>query len=299
MELFIIKKVIFKGSAVAVVTPFKEDGSVNFGVLEKLIEFHIDNNTDAIVSCGTTGESATLSEKEYLEILDFTVKKVNKKIPVIAGSGSNNTKHALELSNQAEKLGVDGLVVVTPYYNKTSQLGLVRHYFHIADNINTPVILYNVPSRTGCNILPETYLKLSEHPNIIAVKEANGDISSVAKTISLCKKDLYVYSGNDDQTLPILSLGGIGVISVFANIFPRVSHDIVDKFFSGDIKSSMKLQIKYLKLMNSLFLDINPIPVKEALNILKFEVGKCRLPLVDLEHNNILKLKNILKSYTN
>ena len=293
-----MKKTIFKGAGVALVTPMNSDGSVNYDELEKLIEFQIKNGTDAIISCGTTGESATLSSQERNDVIEFTVKKVNGRIPVIAGTGCNNTKQALENSLNAEKLEVDGLLIVTPYYNKTSQSGLIKHYEYIADRVKTPIILYNVPSRTGVSIKPQTYLKLSKHKNIVAVKEASGDISSLAETISLCKDNLAVYSGNDDQTVPILSLGGIGVISVFSNICPKECHEMVQSYFDGDTEKSKEIQLKYLKLMNAMFCDVNPIPVKEALNLMGFNTGRCRMPLDILSESNYEKLKEILKEYS-
>lgn len=293
-----MKKIIFKGAGVALVTPMNSDGSVNYDELEKLIEFQIENGTDAIISCGTTGESATLSNQERNDVIKFTVKKVGGRIPVIAGTGCNNTKQALENSLSAEKLGVDGLLIVTPYYNKTSQSGLIKHYEYIADRVKTPIILYNVPSRTGVSIKPQTYLKLSKHENIVAVKEASGDISSLAETISLCKDNLAVYSGNDDQTVPILSLSGIGVISVFSNICPKECHEMVQSYFDGDTEKSKEIQLKYLKLINAMFCDVNPIPVKEALNLMGFNTGRCRMPLDILSESNYEKLKEILKEYS-
>ena len=293
-----MKKIIFKGAGVALVTPMNSDSSVNYDELEKLIEFQIENGTDAIISCGTTGESATLSSQERNNLIEFTVKKVGGRIPVIAGTGCNNTKQALENSLSAEKLGVDGLLIVTPYYNKTSQSGLIKHYEYIADRVKTPIILYNVPSRTGVSIKPQTYLKLSKHENIVAVKEASGDISSLAETISLCKDNLAVYSGNDDQTVPILSLGGIGVISVFSNICPKECHEMVQSYFDGDTKKSKEIQLKHLKLMNAMFCDVNPIPVKEALNLMGFNTGRCRMPLDILSESNYEKLKEILEEYS-
>lgn len=292
-----MKKTIFKGSGVAIVTPMKEDGTVNFDVLGEIIEFQIQNKTDAIITCGTTGESATMSDAEKIDVIKYTVNKVAGRIPVIAGTGSNNTEHALKMSKEAEKLGVDALLIVTPYYNKTSQKGLIEHYTYIADNVKLPIILYNVPSRTGVSIKPETYLELSKHPNIVATKEANGDLSSIAKTISLCKDNLAIYSGNDDQIIPILSLGGLGVISVFANVCPLECHDINHKYFSGDINSARELFIKSNDLMNMLFCDVNPIPVKEAMNQIGFKCGKCRLPLVSLSDENKENLINSMKNF--
>ena len=292
-----MKKVVFKGSGVALITPMRADGSVNFDTLERLIEFHLENKTDAIITCGTTGESATMSDNERAAVIKFTVEKVAGRVPVIAGTGSNNTAHALEMSRQAQELGVDALLVVTPYYNKTSQKGLIEHYTHIADNVDLPIILYNVPSRTGVSIQPETYLELSKHPNIVATKEANGDLSAIAKTIALCGENLGVYSGNDDQILPILSLGGLGVISVFANVCPRECHEIHAQYFSGNIDEARKLFLRANELMNLLFCDVNPIPVKEAMNQLGFSCGRCRLPLSTLMESNKSKLVNSMKNF--
>lgn len=293
-----MKKTIFRGAGVALVTPMNNDGSVNYEELEKLIEFQISNGTDAIITCGTTGESATLSEEEHHEVINFTVKKVSGRIPVIAGTGSNCTETALKRSIEAENLGVDGLLIVTPYYNKTSQEGIIKHYTYIADRVHIPIILYNVPSRTGVNIKPKTYLELSKHPNICAVKEANGDISSIAKTISLCGNNLDVYSGNDDQIVPILSLGGIGVISVFSNICPKECHTMIKEFFDGNTELSARMQIKYLDLMNAMFCDVNPIPIKEALNLKGYKCGPCRLPLCKLNEKNYKHLVDVLEKYS-
>lgn len=292
-----MKKIIFKGSGVAIVTPMHSDGSINYDVLGELIEFQINGGTDAIIVCGTTGESATLSDEEHYNIIKYAIEKVAKRVPVIAGTGSNDTKHALELSKTADKLGADGLLIVTPYYNKTSQEGLIRHYNYIADNVNTPIIVYNVPSRTGCNIKPETYFELSKHPRIVAAKEANGDISSVAKTRTLCGDNLGIYSGCDEQAIPVMSLGGLGVISVFANICPRESHDLTMKFFNNELKESQEILYKNLELMNMLFCDVNPIPVKTALNLMGFKCGECRMPLTSMSSAGIEKLSSVLKSY--
>ncbi len=292
-----MKKTIFQGSGVAIVTPMNSDGSINYKVFEEIIEFQISNETDSIIVCGTTGESATLNHEEHCKVIQYCVEKVNGRVPVIAGTGSNDTKYALELSLEAQKLGVDALLSVTPYYNKTSQSGLIKHYNYIADGVDLPIILYNVPSRTGCNIIPETYLELSKHPNIVGIKEANGDISSVVKTISICGDNIDIYSGNDEQAIPIMSVGGKGVISVFANICPKISHDICSKFLSGDIKESNKIQREYYELMSDLFCDVNPIPVKAAMNILGFECGECRMPLDNLNSSNFEKLKNTMRKY--
>jgi 4-hydroxy-tetrahydrodipicolinate synthase len=292
-----LKKQLFEGSAVALVTPMRDDGKINYETFEKLIEFQIKNGTNAIVVCGTTGESSTLNLEERNEIINFAVKKTRKKIPVIAGVGSNNTKTALEYAINAENSGVDGLLIVTPYYNKTSQSGLIKHYRCIAEKTNLPIILYNVPSRTGVNIKPETYVELAKHPRIYAVKEANGDISSVAKTIFLCKENLAVYSGNDDQTVPILSLGGIGVISTFANICPKESAEISNAFLNGEVKKSVELHLKFIDLMEALFCDINPIPVKAALNMMGYLCGNCRMPLDILSEENKNFIKKIMKNH--
>ena len=283
-----MKKVLFRGSATALVTPFCEDDSVNFEVLSQLVEYQIKSGTQALVILGTTGESPTISYEERKEIISKVVNQVNKRIPVIVGTGSNSTKIALNLSKEAEFLGADGLLIVTPFYNKTSQAGLVEHYKFIAENVNLPIILYNVPSRTGVNILPQTYKKLSEISNIVATKEANGDISSIIETKSLCGDDLNIYSGNDDQTLPIMSVGGIGVVSVFSNIMPKESQMIANG------ENSKNLLMKYYDLMDALFCDVNPIPVKHALNFLGVNCGNCRLPLWKLSDDNKKKLEDIL-----
>ena len=283
-----MKKILFTGSATALITPFNDDYSVNFDLLSKLVDFQIRNDTQALIILGTTGESPTVTYEERTKIISQVVKQVNKRIPIIVGAGSNSTKTALKLSLEAESLGADGLLIVTPFYNRTSQKGLIEHYSLIANKVSLPIILYNVPSRTGVNILPSTYKILSEIQNIVATKEANGDISSVIETKSLCGDNLEVYSGNDDQTLPIMSVGGIGVISVFSNIMPEESQLIA----SG--KKSKELLMKYYDLMSVLFCDINPIPVKYALNFLGVKCGKCRLPLCDLSENMKRKLESIL-----
>ncbi|MEE1010942.1 MAG: 4-hydroxy-tetrahydrodipicolinate synthase [Acutalibacteraceae bacterium] len=274
-----MKPTVFTGAGVAIVTPFTSDNKINYDKLAELIEFQIANKTDAIIICGTTGEGSTLDHDEHSNAIKFTVDVVNKRIPVIAGTGSNDTNYAVKLSNEAEKAGVDALLSVTPYYNKTSQRGLVQHFNYIADRVNVPIILYNVPSRTGVNILPETYLELSKHERIVGTKEANGDISSVARTISLCGEDFSVYSGNDDQVTALMSLGGKGSISVLSNICPEVAHNIPAKFLEGDYITSRKLQLEYMDLCHDLFIDVNPIPVKEAMNMMGMNVGDCRLPL--------------------
>lgn len=292
-----MKKCIFTGSGVALVTPMHADGSINYEKYDELIEYQISHGTNAIVACATTGESPVLNHEEHCKALEYVISKVNKRVPVIASTGSNDTAYAVVLSQEAERMGADALLSVTPYYNKTSQAGLVCHYTYIADRVNLPIILYNVPSRTGCNIKPETYLALSKHPNINAVKEANGDITSVLQTISLCGDDLYVYSGNDDQTLPMLSLGGKGVISVFANALPQEMHDLCAAFFAGDLARSRALALKYIGLMDAFFMDVNPIPIKAAMNEMGFDVGNCRLPLTTMSDSALDELRSILKKY--
>lgn len=276
-----MKDIIFKGCATAIVTPFDENNNINFDEFRKLVNFQIDNKVDGIVVCGTTGESATLSKEEKEELIKYCVKVVNKRIPVIAGVGCNNTKTVIENEIFAEKAGVQGLLVVTPYYNKTTQKGLIEHFKSIAQNTSLPIILYNVPSRTGVDILPNTYLELSKIKNIVATKEASGDISKVLKVRKLCKDDLNIYSGNDDQIIPILSLGGIGVISVLSNILPSYTAEMIQRYFKGELKKASNMQIEVSNLINSLFKEVNPIPVKEALNILGFNCRKPRLPLIE------------------
>lgn len=292
-----MKKTIFTGAGVALVTPMKADGSIDYEVLEQLIEFQINGGTDAIIACGTTGESATMTEQEHMDVLDFIVKKVAKRVPVIAGTGSNETRVAAKFSVHAEECGADGLLIVTPYYNKASQHGLVKHYYHIADKVNIPIITYNVPSRTGCNIKPETYVELCKHPNIVATKEASGDLSAIAQIRALCGDELDVYSGNDDQIVPVMSLGGKGVISVLSNVMPKETHDMVQTYLDGNVKESMRLQLEYLDLINGLFMDVNPIPVKEALNIMGYNVGECRLPLCNMLPTQVENLKKLLTKH--
>lgn len=274
-----MKQTVFTGAGVAIVTPFTADNKINYEKLAELIEFQIANKTDSIVICGTTGEGSTLDHEEHSEAIRFAVEVTNKRVPVIAGTGSNDTAYAVKLSNEAEKAGVDALLSVTPYYNKTSQRGLIEHFNFIADRVSVPIILYNVPSRTGVDIKPETYLELSKHNRIVATKEASGNISAIAKTISLCGDNLDVYSGNDDQVTALMSLGGKGSISVLSNILPEVAHNIAAKYLEGDHAESARLQLEYLDLCNNLFIDVNPIPVKEAMNMMGMNVGDCRLPL--------------------
>ena len=288
-----MKNTIFTGAGVAIVTPMFPDGAINFSMLGELIDEQIENGTDAIVICGTTGESATMTDEEHIECIRYAVQRVNKRVPVIAGTGSNDTNYALFMSQEAEKLGADALLLVTPYYNKTSQRGLVAHFTTIADGVNIPIILYNVPSRTGCSISIDTYKQLAQHPNIVAVKEACGDISFIAKLAA--ETDLDIYSGNDDQIVPIMSLGAKGVISVFSNIAPKICHDIAMCAYNGDFKTASELQLKYLKVMNNLFCDVNPIPVKEAMNIMGKNVGECRLPLIKMEESKIRMLSDSMK----
>lgn len=287
---------LFEGSGVALVTPFKND-KVDYAKLSELIEFHIENNTDSIIICGTTGESSTMSDSEKKETIKFTVEKVKNRIPVIAGTGGNNTSYSIELSKYAEEVGVNGLLLVTPYYNKATQKGLVEHYKAIASSVNIPIILYNVPGRTGVNILPKTVYELSKIENIKAIKEASGNISQVAEIAKLCGDDFYIYSGNDDMIVPILSLGGKGVISVVANILPKETHEIVSEFKSGNVLESKNIQLKMLDLINSLFIEVNPIPIKTAMNVLGMDVGNLRLPLTNMDDNNMSVLINAMDEY--
>lgn len=289
-------KKLFKGSGVALVTPFK-DGKINYEKMGQLIEWHIENKTDAIIVCGTTGESATMTDEERKSTIKFVVDKVNKRIPVIAGSGSNNTAYSIELSKYCQEVGADGLLIVTPYYNKATQGGLIKHYTTIANSVDLPIILYNVPGRTGVNITPATVERLSKVENIVAIKEASGNISQVAEIARLCGEDFAIYSGNDDQIVPILSLGGIGVISVLANVLPKETHDIVEKYLSGDVEESRKLQLSLNELVNSLFIEVNPIPVKAAMNLMLMEVGELRLPLTNISEQNLEVLrKNMINA---
>lgn len=286
---------LFKGSGVAIVTPFNEDMSINFERLSELIEFQIENNTDAIIICGTTGEASTLTDDEQIETIKFTVEKVNGRIPVIAGAGSNDTYHGVELSKRCEEAGVDGILSVTPYYNKASKSGLIAHFTAIADAVSVPIILYNVPSRTGVNMPASVVYELSKHKNIVGVKEASGDIGLAVEIAYLCGEDFAIYSGNDDLITPLLSIGGKGVISVLANVLPKETHDIVDSFLNGDLETSRKLQIKHKEFIDTLFLEPNPIPVKSALNLMGKEVGHLRLPLTTMDKDNESKLADAMK----
>ena len=278
------------------ITPMNEDGSVNYEKLRELLEFHVANKTDAIIICGTTGEASTLSDEEHLECIRFACEGINKRIPVIAGTGSNCTQSAIELSKEAEKSGVDGLLLVTPYYNKATQNGLKAHYKAIAKEVNVPIILYNVPSRTGTRLAPQTVVDLChEVPNIVGVKDATGDISEVAELMSLAKGTVDVYSGNDDQIVPVLSLGGKGVISVLSNILPKETHDMVASYLEGDVVKSCEMQLKYFDLVKALFCEVNPIPVKKALNLMGMEVGSLRLPLTEMEDANAKRLEEEMR----
>ncbi|MBD5537478.1 MAG: 4-hydroxy-tetrahydrodipicolinate synthase [Lachnospiraceae bacterium] len=289
---------IFKGAGVAIVTPMKANGEVNYEKFAALIEFQIENGTDAIIVCGTTGEASTLSHEEHLEVIKYCTEKVAGRVPVIAGTGSNSTETAVYLSTEAEKYGVDGLLLVSPYYNKATQNGLYTHFKTVADAVKLPIILYNVPSRTGCNILPDTIVRLvTEVENIVGVKEASGNISQIARLAAKAGGKVDIYSGNDDQIVPILSLGGIGVISVLSNVAPRQTHDICEKYFAGDVKGSMDLQLKAMDLCDALFCEVNPIPVKKALNLMGMEAGGLRLPLTEMEEANVKKLEKAMKDF--
>lgn len=291
-----MKKIIFKGCGTAIITPFNEQG-VNFDEFKKLIEDQIKNSIDAIIVCGTTGESSTMTNEEKRETIKFVVDTVNKRVPVIAGTGGNNTSAVIEITRYAESVGADGALLVTPYYNKTTQAGLVAHYTAIAKETSLPIILYNVPSRTGLNITPATYKELSKIENIVAVKEASGDLSQIAEIANMCGDDLYIYSGNDDQITPILALGGIGVISVLSNIAPQFTHDMVRDFLNGETNRSIKAQVDCIKLVKALFSETNPIPVKAALNIMGYEMGIPRLPLVDMSDIGKEKLRSELLAF--
>lgn len=289
-----MKKRIFKGAATALITPMNSDGSVNFDRLASLTDEQIKSGIDALVICGTTGEKSTLGYEEHVKVIEAAAKANGGRVPLIAGTGSNDTVYSVGLCADAEKAGADAFLMVTPYYNKTSQSGLVAHYNYIADRVNKPIILYNVPSRTGVAIKPETYKEIAKHPNIVATKEANGDLSSVLKTRYLCGDELDIYSGNDDQTVPIMSLGGIGVISVMSNFLPEIMHRICAEFFAGNIDEAARLQIKYSGLMSALFSDVNPVPVKTAMNLIGLNAGPCRLPLYNMEKPALELLKQKL-----
>ena len=291
-----MKKEIFRGAGVAIITPFTETG-VNYNELGRIIEDQIAGGTDAIVITGTTGESATMTDAEHREAIRYTVEKVGGRIPVVAGTGSNETSYAIELSQYAEKVGADALLLVTPYYNKCTQNGLVAHYTKIADSVGIPAILYNVPSRTGVDIKTETYAKLSQHPRIVGVKEASGDLSAILRLRAATGDDFAVYSGNDDQIVPILSLGGSGVISVLSNVAPRVAHDICQHYFDGDVRTAAKMQIDYTDLIDALFCEVNPIPVKTAMRRLGYDAGPLRMPLSEMEPAHAAQLDAALRKH--
>ncbi len=285
-----MKNTIFKGAGVAITTPFNLDGTINYEGLATNIDYQIDNGTDAIIICGTTGESSTMTDEEHKECIKFAVEHTNHRIPVIAGTGSNDTRYAIELSVEAQKLGADGLLLVTPYYNKTTQAGLLNHFTIIANSVEIPIILYNIPGRTGMNIAIETLEKLAQHPNIAAIKEASGNISYTAQVAASCGDLLDIYSGNDDMIVPIMSLGGVGVISVLSNILPKETHEICQLCLDNNFKKAGELQIKYLELINSLFCEVNPIPIKEAMNQLGMAAGACRMPLTKMGDINLGRL---------
>ncbi len=284
-----MKTPIFTGAGVAIITPMNADGSINYDEFGRIIDNQIENGTDAIIVCGTTGEASTMTDEEHIEAIRFTVDRVAKRIPVIAGTGSNDTSYAIELSKQAEAVGADALLQVTPYYNKTSQRGLAAHFTAIADAVNIPIILYNVPSRTGVSISIETYKECAKHPNIVAVKEASGNFSLAAQIAA--HTDLVMYSGNDDQVLALLALGAKGVISVSSNVIPKEKHDMVALYLAGEHEKALELQKKYLDMENAMFIDVNPIPVKEAMNMVGWKAGECRLPLYRMEDAKIAKLR--------
>ena len=291
-----MKKVIFKGCGTALVTPFTNDG-INFEELRKLIEFQILEGIDSLIICGTTGESSTMSLEEKKSVIDFSIKIANGKVPIIVGTGGNNTKDVINLSKYAESVGADGLLLVTPYYNKTTQNGLIAHFTEIAKSVSLPIILYNVPSRTGLNIEPETCLELSKIPNIVGIKEASGNISQVAKIANLCQDNLAIYSGNDDQIVPILSLRGLGVISVLSNIYPKYVHDLVMDYLTGNWQKATASQVYAIPLINALFSEVNPIPIKYAVSKIGFKTGLPRLPLVELSDKNKEKIDHLMKNW--
>lgn len=286
-----MKNTIFTGSAIAIITPMNADGSINYVELGRLIDFQIDNSTDAIVICGTTGEASTMTDEEHIECIRYTVERAAGRVPVIAGTGSNDTAYAVKLSKEAEAVGADGLLLVTPYYNKTTQKGLIGHFTAVADAVNIPIILYNIPGRTGMSIEVGTVKKLAEHRNIAAIKEASGNISYTAKLIAECGDMIDVYSGNDDMIVPIMSLGGKGVISVLSHVIPKETHDMVQYCLDNNFAEATKLQIDYLDLINDLFIEVNPIPAKEAMNMLGWNAGPCRMPLCEMtqEHKDVLR----------
>ncbi len=289
-----MKKTIFTGAGVALVTPFRKDGSINFEKYGELIDWQIEKGTDCIIAVATTGENATLSGDEHRELMNFAVKRVNKRVPIICSTGSNDTAWGMQTTKAAEEAGADGLLLVTPYYNKTSQHGLIKHYEMMLRDVSLPAIVYNVPSRTGLSITAETYKELSKHPQIVATKEASGNLSLVAKTLDLCGDDLAVYSGNDDQIVPIMSLGGKGVISVLSNILPFETHEICRLCLEDNFTEARRLALKYLDIANKLFIDVNPVPVKEAMNMMGMDVGPCRPPLFDMLDKDKISLRDAL-----
>lgn len=291
-----MKQPIFTGSGVAIVTPFNRE-AVDLSALGRLLDFQLENRTDAIIVCGTTGEASTMTYRERMKTIEFCVEHIAGRVPVIAGSGSNSTEVAIALSKDAERAGADGLLVVTPYYNKASQAGLIRHYQVLADAVNVPIILYNVPSRTGVNIAPESYAELAKHPNIIGTKEASGNLSNLQKTRNLCPEDFYIWSGNDDETVPICALGGVGVISVVANIAPAVMHRLVQLCLLNDFEAAGSLQLELKELCDAMFCDVNPIPVKTALNLMGWNAGMLRLPLYEPSDANLKHIRNTLAKY--
>lgn len=291
------KTTVFTGTGVAIVTPMHADGSVNYKKYRELVEWQIENGTNAIIACGTTGESSTLNDEEHVEVIRIAIEQARGRVPVIAGTGSNDTGYCIQLSREAKELGSDALLLVTPYYNKTSQRGLVAHYTAIADDVKIPIILYNVPSRTGVDIKPETYARLCGNPYIVGIKEAGGNISSIAKTASLCGDEVDIYSGNDDQIVPILALGGKGIISVMSNIMPAKTSEIAARWFAGDIKGSCALQLELMDVVTAIFSDVNPIPVKEAMNLMGMEVGPCRLPLYGMDDQGREALAAVLRRH--
>lgn len=289
---------IFTGAGVAIITPFRVDGSINYEKLEELVDFHCENGTDSIIICGTTGESATMTEEEHVECIRRTVEFTKGRVPVIAGTGSNSTQTAIELSVEAEKVGADGLLLVTPYYNKATQAGLIRHYTMVANAVKLPILLYSVASRTGVNVEPETAATLVNNvENIVGIKEASGNISQIAKMMNLTDGKMDLYSGNDDQIVPLMSLGGLGVISVLSNVAPQYTHDICEKYLSGDVKGARGLQLKALPLINQLFSEVNPIPVKKAMNLMGMEVGPLRMPLTEMTEGNAQKLAETMREF--
>ena len=293
-----MKQTIFTGAATALVTPFDGQGNISWDELERLVEFQIQGGIDAIVACGTTGEAATMTTEEHTQVIQFIIEKVKGRVPVIAGTGSNDTAFCVELSLEAKALGADGLLLVTPYYNKTSQKGLIESFNYVADSVKMPCILYNVPSRTGCNIQPATYKELSKNPYIVAVKEANGDISATARTAALCGENLTIYSGEDNQTLPIMALGGKGVISVFSNALPGTMHQLAAAMLKGDLEAARKLDLEYLDLMDGFFLDVNPIPIKEAMYQMGLiQSNYCRMPLTTMTEEGKAKLTGLLQKH--